>query len=184
MILADIDIVRELNSGMLMIRPWVDEQLQPASYDVTLGMDFRVFRRGTHTHVDTAAIPTDLTEAVMSNGDGAFIIHPGELVLARTEEWFEFPALIAGRLEGKSSLGRIGLLTHATAGFFDPGFKGTGTLELGNISGLPIKLHAGMRIGQMSFIRMESRPNRLYGDPSLNSKYQGQLEPTASRYEP
>lgn len=182
MILSDAEIEREISEGNLGINPYDRDRLQPASYDVLLGDTFRVFEKSHRTFIDPRNIPEDLTKLVKIDKGGYFVLHPNELVLGATVEYWRFSDRIVGRLEGKSSLGRIGLLIHATAGFFDPGFQGTGTLELANVAGLPILLYPGMAIGQMSFAYLSSPSRRLYGDASLGSHYQGQVDPEASRY--
>ena len=143
---------------------------------------FRVFNNQQYTHIDPAQQQDDLTTLMEPKGDDPFVLHPGEFVLGSTLEVVTLPDDLAGRLEGKSSLGRLGLLTHSTAGFIDPGFTGHITLELSNVANLPIALYFGMRIGQISFFKMSSPVDRPYGSPELGSKYQGQSEPTASAF--
>lgn len=176
-ILSDVDIFREIEEGNLVIKPYEGGLLQPASYDFRLSGEFRVFNYYNQTCIDPSK-QQRLTTHIQSP---EFVIHPGEFVLASSTEWWEFPRHIVGRLEGKSSLGRLGLIVHATAGYFDPGFQGTATIELANVSRLPIILRAGMKIGQMAFEYLSSPSGRMYGDRELASRYQGQTEPTESR---
>ncbi len=179
-VLADRDIRIELEAGRIRIEPYDPVDLQPSSVDLHLDRSFRVFRNNRYAYIDPRTPQPDLTELLMVEGEEPFILHPGEFVLGQTVEWIELPDDIVARLEGRSSLGRLGLLIHSTAGYVDPGFKGTVTLELSNVANLPIALYAGMRIGQISFFRMSSSVERPYGSKALGSKYQGQREPTAS----
>ena len=179
-VLADRDIRAELEAGRVRIDPYDPADLQPSSVDLHLDARFRVFRNNRYAFIDPRAAQPDLTELLAIKGDEPFILHPGEFVLGQTVEWVELPDNLVARLEGKSSLGRLGLLIHSTAGYVDPGWKGTLTLELSNVANLPIALYAGMRIGQISFFRMSSPVERPYGSAALGSKYQGQSEPTAS----
>ena len=181
-VLSDRDIRRELESGRVVIRPYSPADLQPSSVDLHLDHSFRVFRNNRYAFIDVRALQPDLTELIRIEGDEPFILHPGEFVLGQTLEWVELPDDLVARLEGKSSLGRLGLLIHSTAGYVDPGWKGTLTLELSNVANLPIALYYGMRIGQISFFEMSSPVERAYGSPELGSKYQGQSEPTASAF--
>jgi dCTP deaminase len=181
-VLSDRDIRAELQAGRVVIRPYEEADLQPSSVDLHLDRSFRVFRNNRYPYIDVRAPQPDLTEMLRVEDDEAFILHPGEFVLGQTLEWVELPGDLVARLEGKSSLGRLGLLIHSTAGYVDPGWKGTLTLELSNVANLPIALYYGMRIGQISFFRMSSPVERLYGSPELGSKYQGQSEPTASAF--
>ena len=181
-VLSDRDIRRELESGRVVIRPYSPVDLQPSSVDLHLDHSFRVFRNNRYAFIDVRALQPDLTELIRIEGDEPFILHPGEFVLGQTLEWVELPDDLVARLEGKSSLGRLGLLIHSTAGYVDPGWKGTLTLELSNVANLPIALYYGMRIGQISFFEMSSPVERPYGSPELGSKYQGQSEPTASAF--
>ena len=181
-VLSDRDIRRVLESGRVVIRPYAPADLQPSSVDLHLDASFRVFRNNRYPFIDVRALQPDVTELIRIEGDEPFILHPGEFVLGQTLEWVELPDDLVARLEGKSSLGRLGLLIHSTAGYVDPGWKGTLTLELSNVANLPIALYAGMRIGQISFFEMSSPVERPYGSPSLGSKYQGQSEPTASAF--
>ena len=150
--------------------------------DLHLDRSFRVFRNNRYAYIDVRAPQPDLTELLTIADDEPFILHPGEFVLGQTQEWVELPDDLVARLEGKSSLGRLGLLIHSTAGYVDPGWKGNLTLELSNVANLPIALYFGMRIGQISFFKMSSPVERPYGSPELGSKYQGQSEPTASAF--
>ena len=181
-VLADRDIRAELESGRVVIRPYDPADVQPSSVDLHLDRLFRVFRNNRYPYIDVRAPQPDLTELLRVADDEAFVLHPGEFVLGQTVEWVELPDDLVARLEGKSSLGRLGLLIHSTAGYVDPGWRGTLTLELSNVANLPIALYAGMRIGQISFFRMSSAVERPYGSPELGSKYQGQAEPTASAF--
>ena len=179
-VLADRDIRAELESGRVRIDPYDPADLQPSSVDLHLDHSFRVFRNNRYAFIDPRAPQPDLTELLTIGDDEPFILHPGEFVLGQTLEWVELPDDLVSRLEGKSSLGRLGLLIHSTAGYVDPGWKGNLTLELSNVANLPIALYYGMRIGQISFFRMSSPVERPYGSKELGSKYQGQSEPTAS----
>ena len=182
MILSDADIRREIKDGRIVIKPFDDEMVQPSSVDVRIDSQFRVFHNHRYEVIDVKKRMDDLTEPVDVEADQPFILHPGEFVLGSTLEWVELPNDIAGRLEGKSSLGRLGLVTHSTAGFVDAGFRGHLTLELSNLANLPITLYPGMKIGQMAFFRLTSPADVSYGDDSLRSKYQGQRGPTPSKY--
>ena len=156
--------------------------MQPASVDLRLGDSFRVFHNHRATAIDLREPPTNLTEEVRVAPDEPFVIHPGEFCLGRTHEWVELPDDIVARIEGKSSLGRLGLIVHATAGFCDPGWKGTLTLELNNLTRVPIRLYAGLPIAQLSFMTLDAPARRPYGSPELGSHYQGQVAATESRY--
>jgi len=156
--------------------------MQPSSLDVRVDRYFRVFRNSRYPYIDVKTPQEELTELVEVDGDEAFILHPGEFVLGSTLERVTLPNDLVARLEGKSSLGRLGLLIHSTAGYVDPGWDGNLTLELSNVANLPITLYDGMKIGQISFQRMSSPVEIGYGDPRLGSKYRGQTDPTASRY--
>ncbi len=155
--------------------------IQPSSIDVRLDKFFRVFDNHKYPHIDPAADQSDLTREVEVRSDETFVLHPGEFVLGSTYEVVTLPDDIAARLEGKSSLGRLGLLTHSTAGFIDPGFSGHVTLELANVATLPIKLYPGMKIGQLCFFRLSSPAENPYGSSKYGSRYQGQRGPTPSR---
>ena len=184
MLLSDRDILAEIDAGRIVMEPWGPEMLQPSSIDVRLDRFFRVFENHKYPHIDPAADQSDLTRMVEPEGDDPFILHPGEFVLGSTYEVCTLPDDIAARVEGKSSLGRLGLLTHATAGFVDPGFSGHVTLELANVASLPITIYPGMKIGQISFLQMTTPADNPYGSGTLasSSKYKGQLEPTESKY--
>jgi dCTP deaminase len=181
-VLSDRDIRAELEAGRVKIDPYDPADLQPSSVDLHLDRSFRVFRNNRYAYIDVRAPQPDLTEMLKVADDEPFILHPGEFVLGQILEWVELPDDLVARLDGKSSLGRIGLLIHSTAGYVDPGWKGNLTLELSNVANLPIALYFGMRIGQISFFRMSSPVERPYGSKGLGSKYQGQSEPTASAF--
>ena len=181
-VLADRDIRAELEAGRVRIDPYDSADLQPSSVDLHLDRSFRVFRNNRYAYIDVREPQPDLTELLTIADDEPFVLHPGEFVLGQTLEWTELPNNLVARLEGRSSLGRLGLLIHSTAGYVDPGWKGNLTLELSNVANLPIALYFGMRIGQISFFRMSSPVERPYGSPELGSKYQGQSEPTASAF--
>jgi dCTP deaminase len=181
-VLSDRDIRASIDTGQVVIRPYDPADLQPSSVDLHLDHSFRVFRNNRYPFIDVRQKQPDLTELLTIGADEPFILHPGEFVLGQTLEWVELPTDLVARLEGKSSLGRLGLLIHSTAGYVDPGWKGNLTLELSNVANLPIALYFGMKIGQISFFRMTSPVERPYGSPSLGSKYQGQSEPTASAF--
>ena len=180
-LLSDRDIRAELDEGRVVLEPFDEPMVQPSSIDVRLDGFFRVFENHRYPHIDPAADQSDLTRVVEPDGDEPFILHPGEFVLGSTYEGVSLPADIAARVEGKSSLGRLGLLTHATAGFVDPGFSGHVTLELANVATLPIKLYPGMKIGQFCFFRLTSPAEHPYGSQLYGSRYQGQRGPTPSR---
>jgi dCTP deaminase len=167
----------------VLIEPWDEAMVQPASVDLRLGTSFRVFHNHRITAIDLADPPRGLTELVEVDDDESFVIHPGEFVLGRTQEHVELPDDIVARIEGKSSLGRLGLIVHATAGFVDPGFKGTLTLEITNLTRVPIILWPGKPIAQLSFMALDQPAERPYGHPELGSHYHGQTEATESRYE-
>ncbi len=181
MLLSDRDIRAEVEGGRLAVQPWDDALVQPSSVDVRLDRYFRVFNNSRYTHIDPAAQQDDLTTLVEPEGDDPFVLHPGEFVLGSTLEIVTLPDDLAGRLEGKSSLGRLGLLTHSTAGFIDPGFTGHITLELSNVANLPITLWPGMKIGQLCLFRLSSAAEHPYGSSVYGSRYQGQRGPTPSR---
>lgn len=182
MVLSDRTIQEEIDAGRLVIEPLDPACIQPASIDVHLDSQFLVFRNNRRSYIDVREDASDLTELVEIKGDIPFILHPNEFVLGSTLESVTLPADIVGRLEGKSSLGRLGLLIHSTAGFVDPGWQGHLTLELSNVANLPITLYYGMKIGQLSFLRLTSPAERLYGSKEAGSRYQGQRGPTPSRY--
>lgn len=181
MLLSDRDLRKEVASGRLVLEPFDDVMVQPSSIDVRLDRFFRVFNNTRYTHIDPAVQQDDLTTLVETVDDEPFVLHPGEFVLGSTFELVTLPDDLAGRLEGKSSLGRLGLLTHSTAGFIDPGFSGHITLELSNVANLPITLHPGMKIGQLCLFRLSSAAEFPYGSQQAGSRYQGQRGPTPSR---
>jgi dCTP deaminase len=181
MLLSDRDIAAEVASGRLSVEPWAPELVQPSSVDVRLDRFFRVFDNSRYTHIDPALQQDELTTLVEPDGDEPFVLHPGEFVLGSTLEIVTLPDDLAGRLEGKSSLGRLGLLTHSTAGFIDPGFTGHITLELSNVANLPITLWPGMKIGQLCLFRLSTPAEHPYGSAIYGSRYQGQRGPTPSR---
>ncbi|MDO8106264.1 dCTP deaminase [Isoptericola sp. b441] len=181
MLLSDRDIKAELDSGRITLDPYEPVMIQPSSIDVRLDRFFRLFDNHKYAVIDPAQEQPDLTHLVEPDGDEPFILHPGEFVLGSTYEAVTLPDDVAARLEGKSSLGRLGLLTHSTAGFIDPGFTGHVTLELSNVATLPIKLWPGMKIGQLCFFRLSSAAEQPYGSGAHGSRYQGQRGPTASR---
>lgn len=181
MLLSDRDIRAEIASGRVGCEPFTESMIQPSSVDVRLDKFFRVFENHKYSVIDPSVEQPELTREVITQGDEPFILHPGEFVLASTYEIITLPDDIAGRLEGKSSLGRLGLLTHSTAGFIDPGFSGHITLELSNVANLPVKLFPGMKIGQLCLIKLSSPAEHPYGSEKYGSRYQGQRGPTASR---
>jgi dCTP deaminase len=180
-LLSDNDIRAEIDKGRVVIDPFEPSMVQPSSIDVRLDRFFRVFENHRYPHIDPSEEQPDLTRLVEPEKDDAFILHPGEFVLASTYEVITLPDDVASRLEGKSSLGRLGLLTHSTAGFIDPGFSGHVTLELSNVATLPIKLYPGMKIGQLCLFRLSSPAEHPYGSERYGSRYQGQRGPTPSR---
>ena len=182
MILSDRDIKAALDSGRVVIDPFDPGCLQPSSVDLHVDSQFRVFANSRYPFIDVRAEMPDLTELVEVKPDEPFILHPGEFVLGQTLERVTLPNDLVARLEGKSSLGRLGLLIHSTAGFVDAGFSGNLTLELSNVANLPITLYPGMKIGQISFLRMTTAADSPYGSPGVGSKYQGQRGPTPSRF--
>ena len=182
-VLSDGTIRRLVEAGEIKIEPWDPSMIQPASVDLRLGNSFRVFHNHRVSAIDLRNPPRDLTEQVVVEPDEPFVIHPGEFCLGATQEWVELPDDIVARIEGKSSLGRLGLIVHATAGFCDPGWKGTLTLELNNLTRVPIKLWPGLPIAQLSFMTLDRAAERPYGHPELGSHYHGQVEATESRYE-
>lgn len=179
--MSDRDIRAEIESGRIGLEPLEMDLLQPSSFDVRLDRFFRLFDNHKYAYIDPAEDQSDLTQLIEVPADEPFILHPGEFVLGSTFEFVTLPDDIAARLEGKSSLGRLGLLTHSTAGFVDPGFKGHVTLELANVSNLPIKLWPGMKVGQLCFFKLTSPSENPYGSAKYGSRYQGQRGPTASR---
>ena len=182
-VLSDGTIRRLVDEGRLRIDPWDPAMVQPASIDLRLGGSFRVFHNHKLPAIDLAEPPQGVTELVQIGENQSFVIHPGEFVLGTTSEWVELPNDIVARIEGKSSLGRLGLIVHATAGFVDPGFKGTLTLEITNLTRVPIVLWPGKPIAQLSFMTLDRPAERPYGHPDLGSHYHRQAEATESRYE-
>jgi dCTP deaminase len=182
MILSDRTIREELAAGRIVIDPVADVDIQPSSVDLHIDRYFRVFRNHSMRVIDVKEDQEELTELVEIGEDDAFILHPGEFVLGSTAERVGLPTDLVARLEGKSSLGRLGLLIHSTAGFVDAGWDGHLTLELSNVATLPITLYPGMKIGQISFLRMTTPADHPYGSAQVGSKYQGQRGPTPSRY--
>ena len=181
MLLSDGDLRKEIANSRLVLDPWDPSMLQPSSIDVRLDRYFRVFENDRYPHIDPSVEQPDLTRLIETDDDAPFILHPSEFVLASTYEVVTLPDDIAGRLEGKSSLGRLGLLTHSTAGWIDPGFSGHVTLELSNVATLPIKLWPGMKIGQLCLFRTSSPAEHPYGSSVYGSRYQDQRGPTPSR---
>ena len=181
MLLSDRDIRAEITAGRVAVEPFAESMVQPSSVDVRLDRFFRVFENHKYSVIDPSIEQSELTREVVVEPNEHFILHPGEFVLASTYEIITLPDDIAGRLEGKSSLGRLGLLTHSTAGFIDPGFSGHITLELSKVANLPLKLFPGMKIGQLCLIKLSSPAEHPYGSAVYASRYQGQRGPTASR---
>jgi dCTP deaminase len=182
LVLSDRTIKAELEAGRIGIDPYDPALVQPSSIDVRVDRKFRVFHNARYPYIDVRTPMEGLTELVEVHGDEPFILHPGEFVLGQTLESISLPDDIVARLEGKSSLGRLGLLIHSTAGFVDPSFEGNLTLELSNVANLPITIYHGMKIGQLSFVRMTEAAEAPYGSERLGSKYKGQTGPTPSRY--
>ena len=182
MILSDVDIRKEIAVGRIEIDPFDEACVQPSSIDLHVDSQFRVFANSRYPFIDVRKPMPDLTELVQVSGDDPFILHPGEFVLGSTSERVRLPDDLVARLEGKSSLGRLGLLIHSTAGYVDPGWDGYLTLELSNVANLPITIYPGMKIGQISFFRLSSAAENPYGSKQTGSKYQGQRGPTASRF--
>jgi len=180
-LLSDRDLKTEISSGRVGVEPYTDAMIQPSSIDVRLDRWFRVFENHRYPYIDPSIEQPDLTRLIEPEGDEPFVLHPGEFVLGSTYEIVTLPDDIAGRLEGKSSLGRLGLLTHSTAGFIDPGFSGHITLELSNVANLPILLYPGMKIGQLCLFRLSSAAEHPYGSEKYGSRYQGQRGPTPSK---
>ena len=181
-VLSDRDIRAAIAAGRIGVEPFDPACVQPASLDIRLDRFFRVFRSSRHAYIDLAKPLDDITELVEVADAQAFILHPGEFVLGSTRERIRLADDIVSRVEGKSSLGRLGLLIHSTAGFIDPAWDGAITLELSNVNTIPITLYPGMRVGQLSFFPLSSPAERPYGSPELGSSYQGQTGPTPSRY--
>src|SRR5213079_2199380 len=182
MVLADRTIARLLAEGRIEIDPYDESLLQPSSVNVRVDRYFRVFHNNRYPYIDVRKEQEDLTELVEVEEDTAFVLHPGEFVLGSTLERVRLPDDLVARLEGKSSLGRLGLLIHSTAGFIDPGWDGHVTLELSNVANLPMTIYPGMKIGQISFMELTEAAAAPYGSGTLDSKYQGQKGPTPSRY--
>ena len=182
MVLSDRTILAEIEAERIVIDPFDENLVQPASVDVRVDRSFRVFHNARYPYIDVRQPMEDLTELVTIENDEPFILHPGEFVLGQTLERVRLPSDLVARLEGKSSLGRLGLLIHSTAGFVDAGFEGNLTLELSNVANLPITIYHGMPIGQISFMRMDGPVESPYGSGEVRSKYQGQTEPTPSRF--
>jgi len=180
-LLSDRDIRAEITAGRVKVEPFTEAMVQPSSVDVRLDRFFRVFENHKYSVIDPSTEQPELTREVAVTADEFFILHPGEFVLASTYEVITLPDDVAGRLEGKSSLGRLGLLTHSTAGFIDPGFSGHITLELSNVANLPVKLFPGMKIGQLCLIKLSSPAEHPYGSAVYGSRYQGQRGPTPSK---
>ena len=181
MLLSDRDIRSAVDAGSVRLDPWDPAMVQPSSVDVRLDKYFRVFENHRYPSIDPSIEQPELTRLIEVDGGEAFVLHPGEFVLASTYETVTLGSAVAARLEGKSSLGRLGLLTHSTAGFIDPGFSGHVTLELSNMATLPVKLWPGMKIGQLCFFQLSSPAEHPYGTQQRGSHYQGQRGPTASR---
>jgi len=182
MILSDRTIREEIANGRIVIEPFDPECVQPSSVDLHVDSQFRVFANSRYPYIDVKRPMPDLTDLVEVEEEEPFILHPGEFVLGSTRERVGIPDDMVARLEGKSSLGRLGLLIHSTAGYVDPGWDGYLTLELSNVANLPITIYPGMKIGQISFFRLTSSADRPYGSKETGSKYQGQRGPTASRF--
>jgi dCTP deaminase len=180
-LLSDRDIRAQIDAKRVGVEPFEEAMIQPSSVDVRLDKFFRVFENHKYEVIDPALEQPELTREIIAEDGEAFILHPGEFVLASTYEVITLPDDIAGRLEGKSSLGRLGLLTHSTAGFIDPGFSGHITLELSNVANLPVKLYPGMKIGQLCLIKLSSAAEHPYGSAQYLNRYQGQRGPTPSR---
>jgi dCTP deaminase len=181
-VLSDRTIRRLVEEGRIGVDPFDPGLMQPSSLDVRVDRFFRVFRNSRYPYIDVKTEQEELTELVEVPPEEAFILHPGEFVLGSTLERVTLPDDLVARLEGKSSLGRLGLLIHSTAGFIDPGWDGHVTLELSNVANLPITIYPGMKIGQISFVQLSEPAERPYGAAGIGSKYQGQRGPTPSRY--
>ncbi len=182
MILSDRTIREEIEAGRIRIEPFDPGAIQPSSIDLHVDAQFRVFANSRYPYIDVKSPMPDLTDLVEVGDGEPFILHPGEFVLGSTRERVRLPDDMVARLEGKSSLGRLGLLIHSTAGYVDPGWDGYLTLELSNVANLPITIYPGMKIGQISFFRLTTEADRPYGSKETGSKYQGQRGPTASRF--
>ncbi|MGH2730886.1 MAG: dCTP deaminase [Actinomycetota bacterium] len=182
MILSDRDILAAIKDGRVGIEPFDEADVQPSSVDLHVDRYFRTFHNARYPYIDVKKPMDELTELIEVTEGEAFILHPGEFVLGSTREYVRLPDDLVARLEGKSSLGRLGLLIHSTAGFVDAGYEGHLTLELSNVANLPITIYPGMKIGQVSFFQMTSPATNPYGSSAIGSKYQGQTGPTPSRY--
>jgi dCTP deaminase len=182
MILSDRDILAAIKDARISIEPFDEHDVQPSSVDLHVDRYFRTFHNARYPYIDVKKPMDELTELVEVAEEEAFILHPGEFVLGSTREYVRLPDDLVARLEGKSSLGRLGLLIHSTAGYVDPGFEGRLTLELSNVANLPITIYPGMKIGQISFFSLSSPAQNPYGSSAVGSKYQGQEGPTPSRY--
>ena len=182
MVLSDRTIARLLEQGRIEIEPYDASLLQPSSVDVRVDRYFRVFHNSRYPYIDVREEQEDLTELVEVDGDTPFVLHPGEFVLGSTLERVRLPDDLVARLEGKSGLGRLGLLIHSTAGYIDPGWDGHVTLELSNVANLPVTIYPGVKIGQISFVQLSEPAQTPYGTGEIDSKYQGQGGPTPSRY--
>ena len=182
MVLSDRAIKQAIEEGRLVIKPFDEKNLQPSSVDLLMGNNFLIFKNAKKPFLDVKKDnPRDFMERIEIDKGEPIIVHPGEFVLGTTQEWFEIPRDLVARLEGKSSLGRLGIIVHATAGYVDPGFRGELTLEITNMANIPIALYAGMKIAQISFFELKGKPQLVYGSKAANSHYQGQRGATASR---
>lgn len=181
MILSDRSLLEEIKNGHFIIKPFDESCIQPSSIDLKLANEFRVFKHINHALIDTKIPFSEYTDLVRVNDGEKFILHPGEFVLGSTLEWVKVPNDLVGRIEGKSSLGRLGVIIHATAGFVDAGFEGNLTLEINNVGKIPIALYPGMKIAQFSIMKMTTPADKPYGSKELNSKYHGQQGPTESQ---
>jgi dCTP deaminase len=181
MVLSDKDIKEAIKKGHIKMDPFEDKMIQPSSIDFRISNKFRVFRNYKYTFIDPRQKQEGLTDLIEIEEGSPFILHPGEFILSSSQEYLELDNTIVCRVEGKSSLGRLGLIIHATAGFVDPGWAGTITLELSNVSNLPIALYSGMKIGQFSFMYLKSPCEKPYGSAGLNNKYRGQVDPEPSQ---
>jgi dCTP deaminase len=181
-VLSDVAIRRLVESGRIVVDPYDDSLMQPSSLDVRVDRLFRVFRNSRYPYIDPSREQAGLMEMAEASAEEPFVLHPGEFVLGATIEYVGLPDDLVARLEGKSSLGRLGLLIHSTAGFIDPGWDGHVTLELSNVAKLPITIYPEMKIGQISFMQLTEPAATPYGAGSIGSKYKGQRGPTASRY--
>ncbi len=181
MIFSDRTIKEAVADGRIRVDPYDEKFVQPSSIDLRVDRYFRVFENHKYPHIDPMTRQEDLTSIVEVADNEPFVLHPGEFVLGSTLERVRLSDDIVARLEGKSSLGRLGLLIHSTAGFVDPGFDGYLTLELSNVANLPIAIYPAMKIGQISFYQMTTPADAPYGSSGAGSKYQGQRGPTPSR---